>query len=228
VAEPVSWVRKRRKPDDHLFEQQPGRHPARRLLAGVIDGLCIVGWLGVVVAVGLFSYLVLGNVSPRSEAQQNLVALAMTTAPVTVGLSWIEKRWGASIGKRTVGLELHQTGSKLRPSFPVLLTRNVLKLGIPWTVAHAAVFDLVDSPPAATPAPWVVGALLLAYVLPLLYLASLFVGSGRTPYDRLLGLVVEPRAEDVIAGQSGHLAEPSEASVVASSQEAECSHRCRQ
>jgi hypothetical protein len=30
----------------------------------------------------------------------------------------------------------------------------------------------------------------LAYVLPIIYVVSVFVGTGRTPYDRLAGTVV--------------------------------------
>jgi hypothetical protein len=65
------------------------------------------------------------------------------------------------------------------------LARNLLKLGLPWTLAHLAVLALVT-----VPAPDAAAGALIAIVVPASYLVSLFVGSGRTPYDWLTGTVV--------------------------------------
>jgi hypothetical protein len=67
------------------------------------------------------------------------------------------------------------------------LLRNILKIGLPWTIGHAAVVAIVlgSGDSAAAGPVWVLTA--VAYVLPLAYVISLFIGDGRTPYDRVAG-----------------------------------------
>ena len=179
------------------------RHPWRRLVAGAIDGCCIGAWVVLVAVVGIGVYLLLGaHGRLASELQENLIAFVVTIAPVTLGMTLAERRGGATVGKRVAGIRIVRASDGARPSFPRLLGRNCLKFGVPWTIAHAAVFALVDSSAAGSPAPWVLVVLLLAYVLPVLYVASLFIGGGRTPYDRLLDVVIED-AEAATTGQAG-------------------------
>jgi hypothetical protein len=65
------------------------------------------------------------------------------------------------------------------------ILRNTLKIGVPWTIGHAAVFSIAQAG-GSVPVPVPVSVWLLtvvAYVLPIMYVAFLFVGQGRTPYD---------------------------------------------
>jgi hypothetical protein len=73
----------------------------------------------------------------------------------------------------------------------------VLKIALPWTIGHATVSGIVaSSGTGAVPMSiWVVTA--IAYVLPLSYVVSLFLGTGRTPYDRLCGAVVVTARADL-------------------------------
>ena len=65
-----------------------------------------------------------------------------------------------------------------------------MKIAVPWTIGHAAVIGIVASSTASSipPSIWVVTT--LAYAQPLAYVASLFLGTGRTPYDRISGTTV--------------------------------------
>jgi hypothetical protein len=60
-----------------------------------------------------------------------------------------------------------------------------VKLSLPWTIGHAAVIEIVGVGGAAQVpvGVWVLTA--VAYLVPIWYVVSLFVGSGRPPYDRL-------------------------------------------
>lgn len=55
---------------------------------------------------------------------------------------------------------------------------------MPWTIGHAAAIALVGS---TTISPGLVTLTAAAYVLPLVYVVTLFVREGRTPYDRAGG-----------------------------------------
>ena len=74
-----------------------------------------------------------------------------------------------------------------RVSFRRALAGNTMKLAVPWAVGHAAVYSIVAASAADSIAPliWVITA--FAYVPLLVYIASLFFDTGRTPYDRISG-----------------------------------------
>jgi hypothetical protein len=69
------------------------------------------------------------------------------------------------------------------------LPRSVLKVALPWELAHTAVWRLLVWPGDPEDRASQV-LLLLANGIAVVYLAALFVGSGRTPYDRIAGTVV--------------------------------------
>jgi hypothetical protein len=75
--------------------------------------------------------------------------------------------------------------------------RNSLKIGVPWTIGHAAVFSIVQAS-GSGPVPASVWLLtVVAYMLPIMYVVPLFVGQGRTPYDLISGTVVIPEVHPV-------------------------------
>jgi uncharacterized RDD family membrane protein YckC len=113
----------------------------------------------------------------------NIVAAAVIVSPVTVGLAWLESRnHEATLGKWVGRLAVVTVVGRACISFVRALGRNAAKVMVPWLVGHAAVFSIVAA--SATGAIPISVSILtgLAYVLPIV---SLFVGSGRTPYDRL-------------------------------------------
>lgn len=96
------------------------------------------------------------------------------------------------MGKRLRGLRVVDVDTGGRVSFGRALVRNVLKVGVPWLIGHAAVFAIVaaSATTSVPPQVWVLTA--AAYLLPLVYVGSLFVGSGRTHYDVAVRTAVRP------------------------------------
>ena len=140
-------------------------------------------WVAIVAAVGVPLY-VAGAIRLDGFVAQNLVGLTVV-APIVVAAAWCEsRRGGATPGKRALRLSVEVAdGSGGRASFPRALLRNTLKIGVPWLIGHAAVFALLDSSASGTPPAWSLWLLAAAYVLPVLWLLSLFTPGSRTVYD---------------------------------------------
>ena len=154
----------------------------------LVDWFCILAWLAITAAVGVSLYLS-GAPRPVGALASNLVAALVTVVPATVVLSLLESSpREASIGKRTRHLRVVDAVTGSRVSFRRSILRNTLKIGVPWTIGHAAVYSIVQ---ASRPVPVSVWLLtVVAYVLPIMYVAFLFVGQGRTPYDLISGTIV--------------------------------------
>jgi uncharacterized RDD family membrane protein YckC len=160
-----------------------GRLPWRRLTAWLIDWLVILVWVAVTAAIGIPLYAA-GITRPTDPLALNVVSALVAVVPVVIGLAWTEaSRRQASPGKRLRHLRVVDAETGRRVTFGRTLIRNVLKVGLPWTIGHAAVVAIVEGAHGSMAGSvWVLTA--LAYVLPLAYVASLFTRDGRTPYDR--------------------------------------------
>ena len=158
----------------------------------LVDWFCILVWVAITAAVGVPLYLS-GVTHSMGAVTLNLVAALVTVVPVTVGLTLLESSAReASVGKRTRHLRVVDAFTGSRVSFRRSILRNTLKIGVPWTIGHAAVFSIVQAS-GSGPVPVSVWLLtVVAYVLPIMYVVSLFVGQGRTPYDLVSGTVVIP------------------------------------
>jgi uncharacterized RDD family membrane protein YckC len=159
--------------------------PRQRLLAGLIDAFLMGVWAAFA---GILVWLAaVAGVPPGTGLLgYNVIALLLVVLPVTLALTALEAGvFEATPGKLRVGLRVRVAGSGARIGHLRSLARNLLKLGLPWTLAHLAVLALVTAPAADAAA----GAL-IAVIVPASYVVSLFVGSGRTPYDWLTGTVV--------------------------------------
>ena len=160
--------------------------PGRRLLAFGVDALVLAAWAGVVAAVGVPLHLagVTGRMPPLAL---NAVGALLVVAPGVLGLAAAESRpAGTTPGKHAMGLVVRAAdGGRL--GFGRAAARNALKVGLPWLVAHAAVIAVTAPDPA--PSAVLVGA----YVVPAVWVATLFRGRGRTPYDRVAGSSVRRR-----------------------------------
>jgi uncharacterized RDD family membrane protein YckC len=157
----------------------------RRLLAGLIDfGLMLV-WALVVGAVAL---VVMQSAPPGSVGLLglNLIGIAAVVLPATVGLTVLEAgRYEATPGKLKYGLRVRRDPTGQRISWGRSFLRNLLKLGLPWTLVHLA---LVSAAVTGGPAAWI-GAV-LSIAVPVAYVVSLLTGDGRTIYDHLAGTMV--------------------------------------
>ncbi len=68
-----------------------------------------------------------------------------------------------------------------------------MKIALPWELGHTAAY-LLSSGTVSTAAAWTGETCgVLACVVLAGYAVTLFVGSGRTPYDRLTGMTVVRR-----------------------------------
>jgi len=160
------------------------RHPWKRLVAWLIDWVLVLAWAGITAAVGVPLYLS-GATTGLGPIALNVISVVVLVAPVTVALAALESgRRQATVGKRLQRLVVTDAATGSRLSFRRALGRNVLKVALPWAVGHAAVFGMVATraADAVPPAIWVLTA--LAYVVPVVYVVTLFVGEGETPYDR--------------------------------------------
>ena len=103
-------------------------------------------------------------------------------------------RLGATPGKRLLGLQVRalregDVGRRLAAA------RNALKVALPWELGHTAAFLLAD--PEASGSTVLVGmaSAVIACIIAAGYVASLFIGTGRTPYDHAAATrVVRPPA----------------------------------
>jgi hypothetical protein len=161
------------------------REPLNRIVAWVADWGCIIGWVAITAAVGVPLFLT-GVTRALDTVTLNLVAAAVVVFPVTFWLARLESgARKATPGKRLCRLVVITAADGSRSTFGRALLRNTLKIGAPWLIGHAAVYAIVQtSDSGAVP----IGVWLLtgvSYILPIVYFASLFIGTGRTPYDRL-------------------------------------------
>ncbi|KAF0258636.1 RDD family protein [Clavibacter michiganensis subsp. michiganensis] len=178
------------------------RHPGDRLIAVLIDWLFMCVWIGLVAAVTVPLFLI-GATASLAPVAENAVAALVTVVPITIALAVMESGPRQSTpGKRARRLVVRdaRTGDAL--PFRRALLRNAVKVALPWAVGHAAVYAIVGTSGTTggtrTSVPAGVEALTaIAYVLPAVWLVTLLLGSGRTPYDRIAGAVVArpaPRA----------------------------------
>jgi uncharacterized RDD family membrane protein YckC len=156
-----------------------------RLLAGLIDLGLALAWALVVAAVGVPLYLT-GQTSALGPLALNLVGLALVVLPLTVALTVMEcGRYEATPGKLKFGLRVRRDPTGERVSWQRSLLRNLLKLGVPWSLGHLAAIGLA----AGGGIDAEIGAV-VSMAVPVAYLVSLFIGDGRTIYDRLAGTMV--------------------------------------
>jgi uncharacterized RDD family membrane protein YckC len=167
----------------------------RRVAAFGVDDGVIVLYLGLLTIVGLLGRAV-GAVptevaGPTGRVVAQLVVFAVLTVPVSAWLAgWEAAPGGATPGKRLLGLRVVTTAGD-RLTWPRSLLRTGLKVTVPWELAHTAVWNLLVWPanPSAVSDMVLLG---LANAAIVVYVASLFVGTRRTPYDRVAGTFVIP------------------------------------
>ncbi|WP_051215508.1 RDD family protein [Granulicoccus phenolivorans] len=169
------------------------RHPWRRIAAWLIDCGLIMLYAGLLALVGV-PLTRAGVLGPLPLAAANVLAALVLVVPVVLVLAGLEAgRRAATVGKRVLGLRLAGaagagaagTGAPGAPGYPRALLRNAVKVALPWLIAHSAVYGIWDGSARGAVPGWVWPAFAVAYAIPLVWLVTLFVGTGRTPYDRL-------------------------------------------
>lgn len=178
-------------PDDNI------RLSPSRLFAFAID-------YGVIFACGAILFGVTAAVlSPnlaefdttRPRIQQHALAFVTLTLPVWLYFTVLETgEPSATLGKRLMKLRVASTGEGgIR--FGQVAIRNAIKFA-PWEIAHAAIW-YVPQRPFLDPMPILnLAACIMSCGIALLFAFSLFIGDGRTPYERLSRTRVVRRASD--------------------------------
>lgn len=152
----------------------------RRVMAGLLDLACMLGWIALVVGIGVLLRLA-GIVGPLSPLGFTVVAAVTVVLPITAALGVLEGgRYEASVGKQRFGLRVRRIeGPQL--GIPRALLRNAVKVAVPWLFAQVAAVSLATTKgPLGADLMVLIGVSLL---IPVVYLVSLFVGDRRPPYD---------------------------------------------
>lgn len=167
------------------------KQPWRRVAAWLIDGLVISAFVGMVLVLWTIVGEVLSSLRVEDEVPPALNAVVLflvLVVPVTAVFAVLESR-GRTLGKLALGLRVTSNGSAGLVSFSRALLRTAVKIALPWTLGYVAFVGFANAFLEHTPTwVYVVGA--VAYLPPLIYFVTLFIGSGRTPYDRLAGTQV--------------------------------------
>ena len=166
--------------------------PLRRIGAFCVDYMFCGSYAGV-----LFTIVLLANrgrvpqrefqpmerAVHRSPQSDNFVVLYFTICE--------SSRWQGTLGKRLLGLRVQdKTGNRL--PFRKTLLRAFLKF-LPWELGHTFVHQPVNgaaSSEASQVPLWAWSLLAASILIDAWYLVSLWVGSGRTAYDRATGAQV--------------------------------------
>ena len=156
----------------------------RRVAAMAVDWLIISGYAAALVPLGLF---LVNRSIDLSAAGWNAVAFVLLIVPATGWLAaWESGAGAASPGKHLLRLTVVVPGRQ-RLGWRRGLARNALKIALPWELGHTGAFVLADATVGQPLAALGMASAFAACVLAAAYVASLFVGSGRTPYDRATG-----------------------------------------
>jgi uncharacterized RDD family membrane protein YckC len=185
------------KPVSRIAPERPGTG-WRRVAAAAVDYGLVGVYIGLLVLAGV-SARAAGLVPDQLTTQParwaaQLASIGLLTVPVTFWLAWSEAApRGATPGKRVLSLQvIAANGDSVALGRSLL--RSVLKVALPWELAHTAVWRLLVWPGDPEDRASLV-LLLLANGIAVVYLVALFVGSGRTPYDRIAGTVVRDRLQ---------------------------------
>ena len=154
-----------------------------RVVATVVDVVCMVPWIGVVAAAGAVLWSS-GFTRSFDAGAANVVGFVTLIVPITIAASGFEgSARHATPGKRLLRFRVDRWSGG-GAGFVRSLLRNGIKYAIPWELGHTAVFALFGSTTAPTPETVVV--LIGAYGIPLLSLALLLV-NGMSLHDRIAG-----------------------------------------
>jgi uncharacterized RDD family membrane protein YckC len=176
------------------------RSALRRIAAFVLDQLVVGLWIGGISLAAWAGRAAdwLPEVAPPAEIDGKMVGHSLSflvlTLPVLLYFALLEARRGATVGKHALGLRVAAAGGGGLTLGRALL-RNAIKLA-PWELSHVAIWYMPGRPFVDPPAAWSLAAWSLALAAAAVWVVSLFVGDGRTPYDRIAGSRVRraPRA----------------------------------
>jgi uncharacterized RDD family membrane protein YckC len=163
----------------------------RRIAAFAVDWLIISAYAAALVPLGLLLLAGTGGLAPEAG---NALGFGVLVLPATVWLAaWERSAHGASTGKRTLRLWVRAPDQRSL-GWSGALIRNGLKIALPWELGHTAAFTLADANAAPISVAVGLSCGIAACAIALVYIATLFTRTGRTPYDLAAGSVVSARS----------------------------------
>ena len=176
-----------------MIDPPPRTSPGwRRVAAFAVDYGVILAYLGllalVVVLGRAIGVLPTEVTTPATRVLAQLPASRCSPCRSPCGSPAGRPAGGATPGKQVLGLRVVATGGE-RLGWPRSLLRTALKFTLVWELAHTAVWNMLAWPGDGGS---VVDMVLLgvANAVIVVDLVSLFVGTRRTPYDRITGTLV--------------------------------------
>lgn len=167
----------------------------RRLAAFFIDYAVIAAWLAALTAAAFATGLAQSDMDLHSlydRLQRHALAFGTVTLPIVIGFAAFEASpLQGSPGKRLMGLRVVRVDGA-PAGFGATLLRNALKF-LPWEIAHLGIWHMPGRPFVDPPAAWNMALWIAALLVAAVYAASLAMGSRRTPYDRIAGVLVSRR-----------------------------------
>jgi uncharacterized RDD family membrane protein YckC len=162
----------------------------RRLAAFMVDYAIISAYIATLTGVGVAVRAALRWSAPppttSAKLRGHVLSFLGLTLPVGLYFALAEASpRQATLGKRALGLRVVTTDGQ-RLSYGQSLLRTALKLA-PWELAHTAIWHTSGRPFVSPPGAWNVAGYALSLVAAGWYLAALFVGDRRPPYDRAAG-----------------------------------------
>lgn len=165
----------------------------RRIVALLIDYALILAWMAVLAVATLIAWAITGRATNWLDlgvGGAQLLGFALLVLPVGIYLFASEASpKHATLGKRAMGLRVVDNLTGDSPSWWRVVVRTVVKL-LPWEFAHFFVWHTVAAASSGTtvfPA-WVLAGLIVADLLPLVYVAFvLFQRDRRGPHDLAAG-----------------------------------------
>ena len=167
----------------------------KRIVAYLVDYLVIGAYFGIMSGI-YFALRGVGVAISQSydtvvdKIQGQAIAIVLFTLPVICYFALLEaSAWRASIGKRLMRLQVvGMDGQRISRAKSFL--RSTIKFA-PWEIAHTGIWFVTGQPfvsPPSTLSRWAWGISLLFASC---WIASLFIGGRRTPYDWIAQTRVE-------------------------------------
>lgn len=167
------------------------KHPWRRIGAYLVDYVVILLWIAALALMADAGWIGLkgsGAMEFWARASLQAQAFGLLTGPVILYFILCERSgWKGTIGKRVTRLQVEPA------SLPRIILRNLLKF-LPWELAHTAIGQGSPTPLVTEPNALGWSLICVSLSLCIVYVAGLFIGSGRPLYDRLAGTQVRVKA----------------------------------
>jgi uncharacterized RDD family membrane protein YckC len=176
------------KPKKSIIMSDLYTYNKKRLTAAFIDLGGIILYVLILLGVSLISFSIIGYTPKLSAINPHLLGFLTLTLPVMIYFIVFEFKYSATPGKRFAGLKVVSLDGR-RLALTQVIVRNIIKF-LPWEYAHILVYILILVPDA-TNSPFLIFGLIIANIIPLIYIALVvFRSDHRGPHDLVAKTIV--------------------------------------